>query len=158
MSSDQDDRRGRIKCVVWDLDNTLWDGVLLEGDACELRPDAAQALELLDRRGILQSISSKNDSEAARGHLEQSGRGAVAAEVPGELRDRLPHFERHQSSDTGQQPGAVPWRRRAAQHQPRGKDQRDVVVLVKVEREGKRTHDARGEHNIQVGPPAPGDG
>ncbi len=73
MTSDQDDRRGRIKCVVWDLDNTLWDGVLLEGDACELRPEAAKALELLDQRGILQSVSSKNDSEAARARLRELG-------------------------------------------------------------------------------------
>lgn len=73
MSSDSDDWRGRIKCVVWDLDNTLWNGVLLEGDGCELRPEAVKAMEVLDQRGILQSISSKNDSEAARAHLRELG-------------------------------------------------------------------------------------
>jgi FkbH-like protein len=73
MSSDEKDPRGRIKCVVWDLDNTVWDGVLLEGDACPLRPEAAKALELLDERGVLHSISSKNDSEAARAHLRELG-------------------------------------------------------------------------------------
>ena len=26
-----------IKCLVWDLDNTLWDGTLLEGDDIVLR-------------------------------------------------------------------------------------------------------------------------
>ncbi|MGX9225305.1 hypothetical protein ACWV95_01430 [Streptomyces albus] len=26
------------KCVVWDLDNTVWDGVLLEGDELTVRP------------------------------------------------------------------------------------------------------------------------
>ena len=25
----------RLKCLVWDLDNTLWQGVLLEGDPVE---------------------------------------------------------------------------------------------------------------------------
>lgn len=69
MSPDQDHERGRIKCVVWDLDNTLWEGVLLEGDPCPLRPDAVKALEVLDQRGILQSIASKNDAGAARAHL-----------------------------------------------------------------------------------------
>jgi FkbH-like protein len=72
-SSDGNSRRGRFKCVVWDLDNTLWDGVLLEGDACALLPEAAKALELLDQRGILQSISSKNDPEAAAAHLRALG-------------------------------------------------------------------------------------
>ncbi|MFD5989583.1 hypothetical protein [Streptomyces cyaneofuscatus] len=25
--------RPTVKCLVWDLDDTLWDGVVLEGDA-----------------------------------------------------------------------------------------------------------------------------
>ncbi|HEX5598098.1 MAG TPA: HAD-IIIC family phosphatase [Micromonosporaceae bacterium] len=62
---DEESRRGRIKCVVWDLDNTLWDGVLLEGDAGGLRPEMAAAIEELDRRGVLQSVASKNDPDAA---------------------------------------------------------------------------------------------
>lgn len=73
MGPDQDEMRGRIKCVVWDLDHTLWEGVLLEGDACALRPDAVKALEVLDQRGILQSIASKNDAAAARAHLRALG-------------------------------------------------------------------------------------
>jgi len=72
MNSDKD-QRGRIKCVVWDLDNTLWDGVLLEGEACTLRSEARKALELFDQRGILQSIASKNDSAAARARLRELG-------------------------------------------------------------------------------------
>lgn len=55
-----------VKCVVWDLDNTVWDGVLLEdGDGRPLRPGVREAIEELDRRGILQSIASRNDHEAA---------------------------------------------------------------------------------------------
>lgn len=77
MNSGPDGQRGRIKCVVWDLDNTLWDGVLLEGDGCTLRPDAGKALELFDQRGILQSIASKNDSEAARAQLRALGIGEM---------------------------------------------------------------------------------
>jgi len=49
-----------IKCVVWDLDNTLWQGTLLEGDALVLAPDVKEAIVELDNRGILQSIASKN--------------------------------------------------------------------------------------------------
>lgn len=66
-------RYGHIKCVVWDLDHTLWDGVLLEGDAPALTPQACQAMEELDRRGILQSVASKNDAEAATARLRDLG-------------------------------------------------------------------------------------
>jgi FkbH-like protein len=64
---------GSIKVLVWDLDNTLWDGTLLEGDAVRLRPAAAAALRTLDERGILLSIASKNDPELAMGKLRELG-------------------------------------------------------------------------------------
>jgi FkbH-like protein len=57
----------KIKCVVWDLDNTLWDGVLVEDGAegLQLKPDIAAIIQELDQRGILQSIASKNNPEDA---------------------------------------------------------------------------------------------
>ena len=63
----------KIKCLVWDLDNTLWQGVLLEGDTLELRPGVAELLAELDRRGILLSIASRNEVGAARNELERLG-------------------------------------------------------------------------------------
>jgi FkbH-like protein len=53
----------KIKCVVWDLDNTLWDGILVEDGPSSLRlkPGIRQVIEELDRRGILQSVASKNN-------------------------------------------------------------------------------------------------
>jgi FkbH-like protein len=66
-------RRGQIKCVVWDLDNTLWDGVLLEGDAVVLREDTVAELHRLDRLGILHSVASKNDPETAMAKLREFG-------------------------------------------------------------------------------------
>ncbi len=55
------------KCVVWDLDNTLWDGTLMEDGAenIRLKPGVRQILMDLDRRGILISAASKNDYEDA---------------------------------------------------------------------------------------------
>ncbi len=50
-----------IKCVVWDLDHTIWSGVLLEDERVTLRSGIADILEALDRRGILLSIASKNE-------------------------------------------------------------------------------------------------
>jgi len=63
----------QIKCVVWDLDNTLWNGILVEGDDVALRPGIAVLLKQLDERGILLSIASKNDFASAWQKLEQLG-------------------------------------------------------------------------------------
>lgn len=62
-----------IKCVVWDLDHTLWDGVLAEGDQLTLKPGIADILATLDSRGILLSIASKNERTDAMRRLEQFG-------------------------------------------------------------------------------------
>lgn len=62
-----------IKCLVWDLDNTLWGGVLLEGGAGELLPGVRETIEKLDRRGILHSVASKNEPEAAQSRLAELG-------------------------------------------------------------------------------------
>lgn len=60
-----------IKCVVWDLDNTIWSGVLLEDQQVELKDGVREIIETLDKRGILQSIASKNDYGAAMTKLEE---------------------------------------------------------------------------------------
>lgn len=66
-------RVGRIKCVVWDLDNTLWDGVLLEDSAVEVRQSVVAHIRRLDRMGILHSIASKNDHDTAVATLRALG-------------------------------------------------------------------------------------
>lgn len=66
-------RRGKVKCVVWDLDDTVWDGVLLEGGAGELRPGVRETIEELDRRGILHSVASKNEPGPTLARLENLG-------------------------------------------------------------------------------------
>jgi FkbH-like protein len=63
----------QVKCVVWDLDNTLWQGVLLENDAVAPHPAAVRLLRLLDERGIVNTIASKNDHQHAWAKLEQLG-------------------------------------------------------------------------------------
>jgi FkbH-like protein len=62
-----------IKCVVWDLDNTLWDGILLEHPDVKLRPGVLEALRYFDERGILLSVASKNDHEFAWRKLTDLG-------------------------------------------------------------------------------------
>ena len=56
---------GSCKCVVWDLDNTVWDGVLVEDgpNNLVLKPGILETFAELDRRGILQSVASKNNPD-----------------------------------------------------------------------------------------------
>lgn len=63
----------KIKCVVWDLDNTIWDGILIEDgrEKLVLKPNIRQVLEELDRRGILLSIASKNNPDEALAVLRE---------------------------------------------------------------------------------------
>ena len=62
-----------IKCLVWDLDNTTWTGILAEGDLCRFRPGIENVLRELDSRGILLSIASANDELLATDHLRKLG-------------------------------------------------------------------------------------
>jgi FkbH-like protein len=66
-SKKADQATKKIKCVVWDLDHTLWDGVLVEDGAERLRlkTGIADVIQTLDQRGILHSIASKNNPEEA---------------------------------------------------------------------------------------------
>jgi len=66
---------GKVKCVAWDLDNTLWQGILVEdgADKLVLRPEAAELIGQLDERGILQTIASKNDFDPAWAVIQRHG-------------------------------------------------------------------------------------
>ncbi|MGO1056648.1 HAD-IIIC family phosphatase [Crossiella sp. CA198] len=53
-----------VKCVVWDLDGTLWDGIAVEQTTETLPAPRAAVLALIDElaaRGVLSSIASRTD-------------------------------------------------------------------------------------------------
>ncbi len=60
-----------VKLVVWDLDDTLWSGTLSEGPV-DLDPSRIDVVRTLNRRGIVNSICSKNDHADARAALEEA--------------------------------------------------------------------------------------
>jgi FkbH-like protein len=62
-----------VKCVVWDLDNTIWDGVLAEDGEVTPTEGVAEVIAELDRRGILHSIASRNSHSDAVRKLEEIG-------------------------------------------------------------------------------------
>ncbi len=68
-------RAPAVKAVIWDLDGTLWDGVLVEDQLERLRLRQAVAAQIveLDRRGIVNSVCSKNDPALAAHALEHFG-------------------------------------------------------------------------------------
>ena len=67
------DQSALVKCLVWDLDNTLWQGTLLEEQDVRLAGEIRDVITTLDSRGILQSIASKNDHDMAWRRLEDLG-------------------------------------------------------------------------------------
>jgi len=61
-----------IKLVVWDLDDTFWQGTLTEGEV--VIPAAhSQLVKDLTDCGIINSICSKNDLEPVRQRLQEAG-------------------------------------------------------------------------------------
>ncbi|MCP4220473.1 MAG: HAD-IIIC family phosphatase [bacterium] len=62
-----------IKCVVWDLDNTFWDGILVEHDDVQIKDGIKDIIQTLDSRGILHSIASKNNFDDAMVKLKAIG-------------------------------------------------------------------------------------
>lgn len=62
-----------VKVVAWDLDNTLWEGTLTEteGGAVVLKKNVKRVMETLDRRGIVNSVVSKNDYDIAMAKLKE---------------------------------------------------------------------------------------
>jgi FkbH-like protein len=59
--------------VIWDLDDTLWQGTLADGDEPVLDEKRAGFVRALNRHGIVSAICSKNDLAAARAKLEGFG-------------------------------------------------------------------------------------
>ncbi|MBZ5634690.1 MAG: HAD-IIIC family phosphatase [Acidobacteriia bacterium] len=65
----------KFKCIVWDLDNTLWDGILIEDgpEKIRLRQGVVDVIKQTDQRGILHSIASKNSPDDAMEVLRLCG-------------------------------------------------------------------------------------
>ena len=64
-----------VMCVAWDLDNTVWNGILIESDPekLELKPGVLDMMKWLDERGIIQCIASKNNAEQVEPVIKRLG-------------------------------------------------------------------------------------
>lgn len=72
MTAEQRAKR-MVKCLVWDLDDTLWEGTLLESGGLSLKEGVVEIIKAVNARGILQSVASKNDHDDASLRLQQFG-------------------------------------------------------------------------------------
>lgn len=65
----------KVKCVAWDLDNTVWDGILAESnpESLTMRKDVSNIIREFDSRGIIQIVVSKNDRENVEPVLHRLG-------------------------------------------------------------------------------------
>lgn len=62
----------KIKLVIWDMDETFWEGTLTETSITIPKANIACVRELIDR-GIMNSISSKNNYNDVKNILEEAG-------------------------------------------------------------------------------------
>lgn len=62
----------KIKLVIWDLDDTFWEGTFSEG-AVSVPDKALRLIRDLTDRGIINSICSKNELEPVKMKLEEYG-------------------------------------------------------------------------------------
>ncbi|MGB8452853.1 MAG: HAD-IIIC family phosphatase [Anaerocolumna sp.] len=64
-------KKQKIKLIIWDLDNTIWNGTLTEDNVTELNDKVKDTILEMDKRGILMSIASKNNFKQAWEKIEE---------------------------------------------------------------------------------------
>lgn len=62
-----------VKLIIWDLDDTLWQGTLADHEQVVLNQSVVEKIQFLLNRGIVHSICSKNDSKQAEKILTKFG-------------------------------------------------------------------------------------
>lgn len=61
-----------IKLIIWDMDDTFWKGTISEEEV-EINSDNVELIKSFVDRGIMNSISSKNDYEVVKNKLSELG-------------------------------------------------------------------------------------
>ncbi len=62
----------KIKLIIWDMDNTFWQGILSEGEVI-LPMSNVELIKNITDHGVVNSISSKNDESKVIEELEKAG-------------------------------------------------------------------------------------
>ena len=64
-----------IKLIIWDMDDTFWEGTISEdgGNGINVSNNNINLIKTLVDRGIMNSISSKNDFDVVKNKLTELG-------------------------------------------------------------------------------------
>lgn len=73
MASYNKELFNQIKLVIWDLDETFWQGTLDDGDSLIIPDEHRSLIKSLTDLGIVNSVCSKNDRHKAEDVLAQNG-------------------------------------------------------------------------------------
>ncbi|MEV0296917.1 HAD-IIIC family phosphatase [Nocardia sp. NPDC050710] len=65
--------RPALRCLVWELDNTLWDGVVCDATSTTPKPEALRTLRSLSDRGIWHAVASRSDRDRTLEALYRHG-------------------------------------------------------------------------------------
>ena len=60
-----------IKCIIWDLDNTIWHGIIEEEKSVILNDKIINYIKCFHQRGVINSICSKNDYKVVQKELQE---------------------------------------------------------------------------------------
>ena len=61
----------KIKAVIWDLDETIWEGFLAEDDQIKPKDEIVKLIKKINEVGIINSLCSKNNYELAKNKLKE---------------------------------------------------------------------------------------
>jgi FkbH-like protein len=61
------------KLLIWDCDETLWVGTVVDGDDVFITPKNLSIVKELHERGVVQSIASRNNLEDVRSRISEFG-------------------------------------------------------------------------------------
>ena len=61
----------KVKLIIWDLDDTLWEGTLAEEDDLLLHEFRASVIRQFNKHGIVNAICSKNEHSLAKSQLQR---------------------------------------------------------------------------------------
>ncbi|WP_068058583.1 HAD-IIIC family phosphatase [Nocardia xishanensis] len=65
--------RPALRCLVWELDNTMWDGVVCDATSGAPRPASLHTLRALADRGIWHAVASRSDRNSTLEQLYRHG-------------------------------------------------------------------------------------
>ena len=62
-----------MKLIIWDLDDTLWEGTIYYNETVKLKPGAEEVLKQIEKLGVMQYVCTHNKLEPVKKKLKELG-------------------------------------------------------------------------------------